>query len=143
MSGAAIVTTGTGAEGFSSREVRVGAGSSTRCGWFGYFPLGGCIGGSICHWEGDRNEGKLESLGEPTRGSRDSCEDFVIVVSSECQVSVDMMGSTSGDHAATFFCLDRVIVASEGSLSFSFWGGFDPLLIGVEEFHSISEFGFF
>ena len=55
---------------------------------------------------------------------------------------MDVIGSTGSDHAATFFCLDRVIVAS-GGLSFSFWGGFDPLLIGVEEFHSISEFGFF
>ena len=54
-----------------------------------------------------------------------------------------MIGSTGSDHAATFFCLDRVIVASEGDLSFSFWGNFDPLLIGVEEFRSISEFGFF
>ena len=35
-----IVAAGTGAERFSSREVRVGAGSSARCGWFGYFPLG-------------------------------------------------------------------------------------------------------
>ena len=57
--------------------------------------------------------------------------------------SVDVMGSTGSDHAATFSCLDRVIIASEGSLSFSFWGDFDPLLIGVEEFHSISKFGFF
>ena len=32
----------------------------------------------------DRDEGKLESFGEPTRGSRDSCEDFVVVVSSKC-----------------------------------------------------------
>ena len=53
------------------------------------------------------------------------------------------MGSTGSDDATTFFCLDRVIVASEGSLSFSFWGDFDPLLIGVEEFCSVSEFGFF
>ena len=53
------------------------------------------------------------------------------------------MGSTGSDHAATFFCLDRVIVASGGNLSFSFGGGFDPLLIGIEEFHSISKFGFF
>ena len=40
MSGATVVATGTGAEGFSSREVRVGAGTLTRCGWFRYFPLG-------------------------------------------------------------------------------------------------------
>ena len=53
------------------------------------------------------------------------------------------MSGTSSDHAATFFCLDRVIVASEGDLSFSFGGDFDPLLIGIEEFRSISEFGFF
>ena len=56
----------------------------------------------------------MESFGEPTRGSRDSSEDFVVVVGSEGKVSVDIMGSTSSDHAATFFCLDRVIVASEG-----------------------------
>ena len=105
---------GTGAEGFSSREVRVGAGSSAKCGWFGYFPLGVILEVVFVVGEGDRNKGKLESFGEPTRGSRDSCEDFVVVVSSECQVSVDMMGSTSSDHAATFFCLDRVIVASGG-----------------------------
>ena len=55
---------------------------------------------------------------------------------------MDVMGSTGSDHAATFFCLDRVIIAS-GDLSFSFGGHFDPLLIGVEEFRSISEFGFF
>ena len=86
----------------------------------------------------------MESSGEPTRGSRDSSEDFVVVVSSEGQVSIDIMGSTSSDHAATFFCLDRVIIASEGGiLSFLFGGDFDPLLIGVEEFRSISEFGFF
>ena len=44
------------------------------------------------------------------------------------------MGSTSSDHATTFLCLDRVIVASGGNLSFLFGGDFDPLLIGVEEF---------
>ena len=31
VSGAAVVTTGAGAEGFSSREFRVGAGSLTGC----------------------------------------------------------------------------------------------------------------
>ena len=35
VSGAAVVTTGAGAEGFSSREFGVGAGSSTGCRWFG------------------------------------------------------------------------------------------------------------
>ena len=55
---------------------------------------------------------------------------------------MDVVGSTGSDHAATFICLDRVIVASR-DLSFSFWGDFDPLLIGVEEFRSISEFSFF
>ena len=48
------------------------------------------------------------------RGSRDSSEDFVVVVSSEGQVSVDIMGSIGSDHATTFFCLDRVIIASGG-----------------------------
>ena len=56
---------------------------------------------------------------------------------------MDVIGSTGSDHAATFSCLDRVIVASEGNLSFSIWGDFDPLLIGVEEFRGISEFSFF
>ena len=45
-------------------------------------------------------------------------------------------------HVATFPCLDRVIFPSEGDLSFSFGGDFDPLLICIEEFCSISEFGF-
>ena len=53
------------------------------------------------------------------------------------------MGSTGSDHATTFFCLDRVIVASGRNLSFLFGRDFDPLFIGIEEFHSISEFGFF
>ena len=35
VSGAAVVTTGAGAEGFSSREFRVGAGASMGCRWFG------------------------------------------------------------------------------------------------------------
>ena len=56
---------------------------------------------------------------------------------------MDVIGSTGSDHAATFFCLDRVIIASEGDLSFSFGGGFDSFLIGIEKFHSISEFGLF
>ena len=56
----------------------------------------------------------MESLGEPTRGSRDSSEDLVVVVRGKQKVSVDVMSSTGSDHAATFFCLDRVIVASEG-----------------------------
>ena len=84
VSGAAVVTTGTGAEGFSSREVRVGAVVSTRCGWFGYFPLGVVSEVVFVIGKGDGDKGEFESLGEPTRGSRDSSEDFVIVVSSEC-----------------------------------------------------------
>ena len=84
VSGAAIVTAGTDAEEFSSREVRVGAGTLTRCRWFGYFPLGVVLEVVFVVGEGDRDEGELESLGEPTRGSRDSCEDFVVVVSGEC-----------------------------------------------------------
>ena len=74
---------GTGAKGFSSREIRVGTGVSTRCGWFGYLPLGVISEVVLVVGEGDRDEGELESLGEPARGSRDSCEDFVIVISSE------------------------------------------------------------
>ena len=79
-----IVTAGAGAEGFSSREVRVGAELSARCGWFGYFQLGVISEVVFVVGEGDRNKGELESLREPMRGSRDSCGDFVVVVSSEC-----------------------------------------------------------
>ena len=83
MSGAAVVTAGTGAKGFSSREVRVGAGVLTGCGWFGYFPLGVVSEIVFIVGKGDRDEGELESSGEPTRGSRNSSEDFVIVVRGE------------------------------------------------------------
>ena len=70
--------------GVSSREGRVGAGMSTRCGWFGYFPLGVVSEVVFVIGEGDRDEGELELFGEPTRGSRDSGEDFVVVVRGEC-----------------------------------------------------------
>ena len=82
----------------------------------------------------------MESLDEPPRGSRDSGEDFIIVVRGEGKVSIDVMGSASSNHTATFCCLDRVIIAS--GLGSSFWGGFDPLFIGIEEFHGISKIGF-
>ena len=72
------------AEGFSSREVRVGAGMSTRCGWFRYFPLGVVSEVVFVVGKGDRGEGELESFREPMRGSRDSSEDFVVVVRGEC-----------------------------------------------------------
>ena len=39
MSGAAIVTAGAGAEGFSSRKIGVGAGLSMEGRVFGYFPV--------------------------------------------------------------------------------------------------------
>ena len=74
---------GAGAEGFSSRESRVGAGTSTRCGWFGCFPLGVVSEVVFVVGKGDRGESELESSGEPTRGSRDSGEDLVIVVRCE------------------------------------------------------------
>ena len=83
MSGTAVVTTGTGAERFSSREVGVGAGTSTGCGWFRYFELGVVSEVVFIIGKGDGGEGELESSGEPMRGSRDSSEDFVVVVGSE------------------------------------------------------------
>ena len=78
-----VVTAGTGTEGFSSREGRVGAGASMGCGWFGYFPLGVVSEVVFIIGKGNRDEGKLESSGEPTRGSRNSSEDFVVVVRGE------------------------------------------------------------
>ena len=75
-----IVTAGTGAEGCSSREVRVGAGALTSCGGFRYFPLGVVSEVVFIVGKGDGDEGELELSGEPMRGSRYSSEDFVIVV---------------------------------------------------------------
>ena len=84
MSGAAVVPAGTGAEGFSSREVGVGARTSVGSGWFGYFSLG-VVSEVVCIvGKGNRDEGELELFGEPTRGSRNSIEDFVIVVRGKC-----------------------------------------------------------
>ena len=84
MSGPTVVAAGTGAEGFSSREVRVGAGASTGCGWFRYFPLGVVSEVVFIVGKGDRDEGELELFGEPTRRSRDSSEDFFVVVRGKC-----------------------------------------------------------
>ena len=84
MSGAAVVATGAGAEGFSSREFRVGAGASAGCRWFGQFPLWVVSEIVFVVGEGDGSEGELESSGEPARGSRDSGEDLVVVVGGEC-----------------------------------------------------------
>ena len=46
---------------------------------FGYFPVGIILEVVVIVGKGDGDEGKLELLGEPMRGSRDSCEDLVIV----------------------------------------------------------------
>ena len=49
------------------------------CRVFRYFPLGVISEVVVVVGKGDGDKGELESLGEPTRGSRDSGEDFVIV----------------------------------------------------------------
>ena len=46
---------------------------------FGYFPVGVISKVVVVIGEWDRDEGELESLREPARGSRISGEDFVIV----------------------------------------------------------------
>ena len=51
---------------------------------FGYFPVRIIPEAVVIIRKGNGGESELESLGEPTRGSRDSCEDFVVVVSGEC-----------------------------------------------------------
>ena len=84
VSGAAIVTARAGAEEFSSREVRVGAGASAGSRQFRYLPLGVVSEVVFVVGKEDRDKGELESSGDPTRGSRDSSEDFVIVVRGEC-----------------------------------------------------------
>ena len=62
----------------------MGAGALTGCGWFGYFPLGVVSEVVFIIGKGDRDEGELELFGEPARGSRDSSDDFVVVVRGEC-----------------------------------------------------------
>ena len=57
----------------------MGAGLSTEGRVFGYFPVRIIPEVVVIVRKGNEDEGKLESLGEPMRGSRDSCEDFVIV----------------------------------------------------------------
>ena len=79
MSGAAIVAAGAGAEGFSSREIGVGAGLSMEGRVFGYFPVRVIPEVVFVVGEGNGDKGKLELLGEPVRWSGDSGEDFVIV----------------------------------------------------------------
>ena len=46
---------------------------------FGYFPVRIVPEVVVIIRKGNRDEGKLESLGEPARGPGDSCEDFIIV----------------------------------------------------------------
>ena len=54
-----VVTAGTSADGFSSREGRVGAGTLTGCRWFGHFPLGVISEVVFIVGEGNRDEGEL------------------------------------------------------------------------------------
>ena len=46
---------------------------------FGYFPVRVIPEVVFVVGEGNGDKGKLELLGEPMRGSRDPCEDFVVV----------------------------------------------------------------
>ena len=46
---------------------------------FGYLPVRVVLEGAVVIGEGDGDEGKLKSLGESMKGSRDSSEDFIIV----------------------------------------------------------------
>ena len=51
---------------------------------FGYFPVRVIPEVVFVVGEGNGDKGKLELLGEPMRGSRDSGEDLVVVVGGEC-----------------------------------------------------------
>ena len=59
--------------------------------------------------EGDENKSEVEVSGQPPRWSRDLSEYFVVVGSSKLKVFDGAMSVRGGNHAATFFCLDRVI----------------------------------
>ena len=79
-----------------------------------YFPIWVIAKVVVIVRKGNRDESKLKSLSEPTRGSRDSGECFVVVGRGEIKISFDVMGHASSDHSATSFCLGRVIIASGG-----------------------------
>ena len=57
----------------------MGTGLSMEGRVFGYFPVRVIPEVVVVVGKGNRDKGKPESLGEPMRGSRDSCEDFVVV----------------------------------------------------------------
>ena len=120
VSGAVVMAPQASAEGFSSRESLIGTGGVLNSGIFRYFPVRVIVEVVVIVWKGNGDEGKLESLGEPVRGSRNLSEDFIIVGGGKREVSFDVMSSTGSDHAATFFCLDRVIIANR--VRFFVWG---------------------
>ena len=96
-----------GADGFFSREVRVGTRVSSMDNRFGYFPVRIIFEVVVVVREGNCDEGELELLYKPVRGSRNMGEDFIVVCGSECKVSVNMMGSASSDHTATLLLLGQ------------------------------------
>ena len=62
----------------------MGAGTSIGGRVFGYFPVGIVLEVVVTIGKGNRDEGELELLGKPTRGSGDSSEDFVVVGGGKC-----------------------------------------------------------
>ena len=112
VSGAAIVAAVASTDKLLSRKsvvcaVRFGRGSQFR-----YFPVGVVSEDVVV--VGDRDKGKVEIFDQPPRWSRDSSEDFIIVGSGEVKVFDGMVGIRCSNHAATFFCLDRVITFRSG-----------------------------
>ena len=64
------------------------------------------LGGHVIE---SKSEGEVNVSGQPMWWSRDSGKDFVVVGGSKTKISIDVMGGRGSNHAATFFCLDRVI----------------------------------
>ena len=92
----------------------MGAGASERGRRFGDFPIRVLSEVVRVIQEIDKSESKVDVSGQPTWWSRNPFEDFVVVGGSKTKISIDMVGGRGSNHAATFFCLDRVITFQSG-----------------------------
>ena len=112
VSGAAIVAAAASTDKLFSQKSVMCATMFGRGSRFRYFPVGVVSEDVVVIGGGDK--GKVKISDQPPRWSRDWSEDFVVVGSSKVKVSDGTMGIRCSNHAATFFCLDRVITFRSG-----------------------------
>ena len=116
---------GTGADELFPGQSSVGARVVSGGWWFWDFPVRIVAKVIVVVGEKYGGEGEVEVSGQPTWWSRDSSEDFVVVVGGKLEVSFDMMGSRGSDHLFSggslilFLYLSRVSAACPRSASLS------------------------